>query len=255
MGPPPFNFSKSVQENQAVQAAYRAKAVILLVRDKQTKLLNRTYVMKKALVDDPGLFQWEVEALQELQNAPHMAKLVLINDKPLLNPLVEAGLRGDYYFMQYYPRGSLAQFLDRTQHLDKLPNRLLIAISLCAAKACAAMAYPPGPERHRFGYLPLEKVHNDRDPRLFGETDYCPEHAITPSMSLIGFGSSQVLESQNDEVDQNAVREYDVTLGLVRCHSRGLPNGRRNAVTRNNVLGVGMMMATILNEDYEQPPE
>ncbi|RYP91724.1 hypothetical protein DL770_002165 [Monosporascus sp. CRB-9-2] len=283
MGPPPFNFSKSVQENQAIRAAYRAKqffesdptvqcdmiasgarAVILLVRDKQTKLLSRRYVMKKALVDDPGLFQWEVEALQELQNAPHVAKLISINDKPLLNPLAEAGLQGDHYFMQYYPRGSLAQFLDRTQHLERLPNRLLIAIFLCAAKACAAMAYPPGPERDRFGYLPLEKAYNDRDPSnlvhwairgdhwLFGETDYRPEHAITPIMSLIGFGSSQVLESQNDEVDQNAVREYDAKQGLVRW---GLPNGRRNAATRNNVLGVGMMMATILNEDYEQPPE
>ncbi|RYP51109.1 hypothetical protein DL769_010866 [Monosporascus sp. CRB-8-3] len=286
MGPPPFNFSKSVQENQAIQAAYRAKqffesdatvqcnliasgarAVILLVRDKQTKLLNRKYVMKKALVDDPGLFEWEVEALQELQNAPHVAKLASINGKPLLNPLAEAGLQGDHYFMQYYPRGSLAQFLDRTQHLERLPNRLLIAIFLCAAKACAAMAYPPGPERDRFGYLPFEKAYNDRDPSnlvhwalrgdhwLFGETDYRPEHALTPIMSLIGFGSSQVLESQNDEVDQNAVREYDVKQGLVRCHGRGLPNGRRNTATRSNVLGVGMMMATILNEDYEQPPE
>ncbi|RYP18746.1 hypothetical protein DL765_003768 [Monosporascus sp. GIB2] len=285
MGPLPFNFSKSVQENQAVQAAYRAKqfcesdatvqcdpiasgasAVVLLVRDKQTELPNRKYVMKKALVDDPGLFQWKFEALQELQNAPHVAKLVSINDEPLLNPLAETGLKGDHYFMQYYPRGSLAQFLDRTQHLERLPNRLLIVIfSAIAAKACAAMAYPPGPERDRFGYLPFEKAYNDRDrsnlvhwalhgDHWFGETDYRPEHAITPIMSLIGFGSSQALESQNDEVDQNAVREYDVKQGLVRCHGRGLPNGRRNAATRNNFLGVGMMMATVPNEDYEQPP-
>ncbi|RYP39455.1 hypothetical protein DL767_002189 [Monosporascus sp. MG133] len=256
MGPPPFNFSKSVQENQAIQAAYRAqqffesdptvqcdmivsgaRAVILLVRDKRTKLLNRKYAMKKAPVDDPGLFQWEVEALRELRNAPHVAKLVSINDRPLLNQLAEAGLQGDHYFMQYCPR---------------------------AAKVCAAMAYPPGPERDRFGYLPFEKAYNDRDPSnlVLGPSVEIIVSVLLQAPSTFSintadlfFGSSQVSESQNDGVDQNGVREYDAKQGLVRCHGRGLPNGRRNVATRNNVLGVGMMMATTLNEDYEQPPE
>ncbi|KAK8095076.1 hypothetical protein PG997_001761 [Apiospora hydei] len=253
-----------------------------------SRLSFRKYMMHMAFEDPPpSSLERDTLLLQDLQYVIHVVKLVALsneptptpepkNFKPVFNPFKPDGLKYEHYLIEHEPNGSLEQLITRMEEDEKtykssldtgkdaddrerIPNRLLIRIFLCAARACAAMAWLPGPGRDRFGYLLPEEARNDVDPTnyvhgairpnhwLFGQVDgHTEEHSLVPIMKLAGFDEAYV--HNGEEADIENTPEFDQKSEIV-CRTR--PVGKSNAATRVNILNVGVLMGNIILEDNQ----
>ncbi|KAK6836716.1 hypothetical protein PG987_007211 [Apiospora arundinis] len=234
-------------------------------------------LMMKMVYEDPPPYplQNELNALQDFQYSMHVIKPRPIPDEstptpeptrflPLLNPLRPKGLPYEHYFTEDLPNGNLNQLIQRRDadvdhREDRFPNRFLIRIFLCAARACTAMAWPPGQHADNFGLLRPEPALEDevRDPLLnvhgavwfnhwlFGHVYHHNfEHSIVPIMKLAGFDHAYV--HNGVETVTYDTPEYDQQAQIVR---RTRPRGLGNPATRANVLGIGVLMGNMILED------
>ncbi|KAK8038466.1 hypothetical protein PG993_006877 [Apiospora rasikravindrae] len=260
----------------------------LRLKVKTTRLSFRKYMMHMAFEEPPpSSLEPDTLLLQELQNAIHVVKLAALSDepnptpepkkfKPFFNPLKPKGLKYEHYLIDYEPNGSLGQFITRMDEDEiktkgkswdgddrtRIPNRLLIRIFLCAARACAAMAWLPGPgpeRRDRFGYLLAEDARDDIEPTnyvhgairpshwLFGLVDgHTEEHSLVPIMKLAGFDEAYAHNGVEAVIEDTP--EFDQRAQIVR---RTRPVGKSNPATRANVLNVGVLMGNIILEDNQ----
>ncbi|KAK8009330.1 hypothetical protein PG991_011881 [Apiospora marii] len=241
------------------------------------RIFNR-YMIKMAFNEAPSYeysLAHDIETLQTLQNAVHVVNLEAVSDsqspdpeptsfKPLLNPFQGAGLKYEHYLIEHMPNGSLARFIERVsanKAIDRFSNRFIISIFLCAARACAAMAWTPERKLDAFGYQvpeqaqnrdPLPLVHGANRPShwLFGRIDgFWREHDRIPIMKLAGF--DEAYKYNGIEPKFSDAPKFDREAEIVmNCYSPDFPrSGTSNPATRMNVLNVGTLMANIILED------
>ncbi|KAK8086445.1 kinase-like domain-containing protein [Apiospora phragmitis] len=192
----------------------------------------------------PPLAQ-DVQILQALQNANHVVNLKALSDDPEPTPEPKTFKPSTTHMNE-----------DENQRPDRFPNRLLIRLFLCAARACAAMAWPPGLNRDTWGYMRPEEARDDIEPLLashgairpshwlFGGLDHRPEHSLVPIMKLISFDEAYVHDGT--EATINDTPKFDRKAQIVR---RTAPKGLSNPATRANVHSIGVRMGNIILED------
>ncbi|KAK8133608.1 hypothetical protein PG984_005620 [Apiospora sp. TS-2023a] len=258
-----------------------------------TRMVWERYTMKMAFENPPAYpLQNDITTLQALQNANHVVNLKAVSAsnspnpaptsfRPHLNPFSSAGLRYEHYLIEYMPNGSLERFIERVsanQLIDRFSNRFLFHIFLCAARACAAMAWTPERKLDAFGFQlpeaeqerpPLPFVHGAIRPGhwLFGSIDeHSFEHTHVPIMKLAGFDESYVQNDVEPRMppvlpsrsaaaakgkEPPPAPEFDLKAGIVKEGYSPMfpPLGTFNLATQINVLNVGVLMANIVLED------
>ncbi|KAI8634666.1 hypothetical protein F5Y19DRAFT_469727 [Xylariaceae sp. FL1651] len=177
--------------------------------------------------------QWAKHTVTELR--PH--KDPLKQTFPGVRPHY---MKGEWMYMEWLENGTLKKFVDRA--LDNgvpipLPNRLLWRLFMCLIRMCIAMGWPPDmpdgenpqPVSERIQGPPHGGfIHGDlhHENLMFGEmlvNDPDTEHALTPILKMIDFGSMQ---------------------------QKGPTASVHKAAIANNLYDIGVMMIEIITLDY-----
>ncbi|KAI0853477.1 hypothetical protein F5Y00DRAFT_270644 [Daldinia vernicosa] len=169
--------------------------------------------------------------LKMMQKAMHVVNLIEPPHDPFAKTFPDVdphGLKG-WVFMEYLENGTLRQFTDNVYDLldGPLPNRLLWRLFLCLIRACIAMSYPPheGPiggatERIRPDRRPRRIEHGDMHDEnvMFGPMipDGGIEHALTPILKLIDFGSVEEFPDEDEFVERGESRNV-FHMGVLMC--------------------------------------
>ncbi|RYP73141.1 hypothetical protein DL771_003777 [Monosporascus sp. 5C6A] len=201
------------------------------IRKPRHFVVKRSWREEVSHVEDDIKLDKEIDVVQRLRGAPHIAQPVYLNPDALRK------LSRPYLIVEFVENGTLKEFYDRVIDEEMpLPNRVLCGFFFCLLRMCIAIAYPDRkiPEYPPFTPeqpLPLEEIPDEDErgnhPRaqwvhgnmtmdniLIG--DHNPlegEHILTPILKLIDFGA--VYDAEDPDKKDIGVKTNIYDIGRI----------------------------------------